>query len=141
MVHTSGPRKKIAIKFTSEGKDTDGIPAKWFLGWPIEPGQFTWLCNSEVCGDLPAYPTVILGAWKVGNSFPVSVRGRRKLAEGWPFVVLSFCIVPTGKQRSATPVLRVDGRLVGAAHAEKQGSSFPVSTVEARRAAPGTGSS
>jgi len=107
VVHMTG-RKKIKIKFTSDNKDVDGIPPKWFLGWPIELRQFTWVYDSELRGDLPAYPMVIFGAWKVGSSFPVSVRGRRKPAEGWPAVVLSFCIVPTGKERSATPALRID---------------------------------
>src|SRR5207244_3389510 len=94
--------------FSSENKDTDGIPAEWYLGWPIELRQFTWVCGFEDGGDLPAYPMVILGGWEVGSPFPVSVAQKEKSAEGRPVAVLSFCIVPTGKERSATPVLRVD---------------------------------
>jgi hypothetical protein len=101
-------RKEIVIKFSSDNKDTDGIPAEWYLLWPIELGQFTWVCGFEEAGDLPAYPMVILGAWEVGSPFPVSVAQKEKSAEGRPVVVLSFCIVPTGKARSATPVLQVD---------------------------------
>src|SRR5436309_15120496 len=40
-------RKEIVIKFSSENKDTDGIPAEWYLGWPIELKQFTWVCGFE----------------------------------------------------------------------------------------------
>jgi hypothetical protein len=105
-----GTRKEIVIKFSSENKDTDGIPAEWYLGWPIELRQFTCVCGFEEGGDLPAYPMVILGAWEVGGPFPVSVSvaQKDKSVEGRPVVVLSFCIVPTGKERSATPALRVD---------------------------------
>jgi hypothetical protein len=107
-------RKEIVIKFSSENKDTDGIPAEWYLGWPIELRQFTCVCGFEERGDLPAYPMVILGAWEVGSPFPVSVSQKEKSVEGRPVVVLSFCIVPTGKERSATPVLRVDlGAFIG----------------------------
>jgi hypothetical protein len=117
-VVTSEPRQetndrlaeKIAINFSSDSRDVDADSTTSFLGWPIEQNQFTWLCRAEDGGDLPAYPLVILGTWVIptwdlGAPLPVS---SERIAKGWPAVVLSFGIVPVGKERSATAVLRVD---------------------------------
>jgi hypothetical protein len=107
--------KEIPIKYSSPaGLDIEGETTSSHLGWPIELSQFTSLCLSEVCGDLPAYPLVVLGAWTLGSPFPISIvrpASEAKApvsARGWTAVVLSFCIAPIGRERSATPVLRVD---------------------------------
>jgi hypothetical protein len=82
---------------------------------PVEFSQLTCLGEYESDGGgLPAYPAVILGAWKLGSPFPISIvrpvsePKTPVSAQGWPAVVLRFCIAPIGKERSATPVLRVD---------------------------------
>jgi hypothetical protein len=108
--------EEIAIKYSSPaGIDWDfGETTSSHLGWPIELNQFTSLCRSEECDDLPAYPLVVLGAWTLGSPFPISIvrpASEAKApvsARGWTAVVLSFCIAPIGRERSATPVLRVD---------------------------------
>jgi hypothetical protein len=107
------------IEFSSKNRDTDGVSMASELRWPIELYQPTYVCYYERCGDLPAYPLVVLGAWNLFDRpfqytvSPVS-KTRRKNANraqmGWPAVVLSFCIAPIGEERSATPVLRVDLR-------------------------------
>ena len=67
---------EIAIKYSSPaGIDFEGETTSSHLGWPIELNQFTSLCRSEECGDLPAYPLVVLGAWTLGSPFPISIVG------------------------------------------------------------------
>jgi hypothetical protein len=107
--------EQIAIEYYPLNPDlTEIFSTDVWLGWPIELNQLTWLCLSEEGGHyLPAYPSLILGAWKLGNPFPISIRNRSEAkepvsAQGWPAVVLRFCIAPVGKERSATPVLRID---------------------------------
>jgi hypothetical protein len=114
--------QEVALKFSPNLIDVEFGTTASYLGWPIELNQLTWLCDSEECGDLPAYPSVVLGVWRLGRPFPISILSRvRKTkkrnsiesqapvdAQGWIAVVLSFCIAPIGKERSATPVLRVD---------------------------------
>jgi hypothetical protein len=109
--------EEIPIGFfppSPERFDFDGRTIDSFLEWPIELNQFTWSCESEQGGDLLTYPAVVLGAWTLGSPFPVSLTRNPNQAktsesgQGWPAVVLRFCIAPIGKDRFATPVLRVD---------------------------------
>jgi hypothetical protein len=109
--------EEIAIGFfppSPERFDFDGRTIDSFLGWPIELNQRTWSCESEQGGDLLTYPAVVLGAWTLGSPFRVSLTCNpnqaktSESAQGWPAVVLRLCIAPIGKDRFATPVLRVD---------------------------------
>jgi hypothetical protein len=108
--------QQIGIEYSPLNTPGEIASIDSWLGWPIELNQFTWLCVSEEAGlYLPAYPSLILAAWKLGDPFPILIRNRSEAneavsAQGWPAVVLRFCIAPIGNERLATPVLRVDLR-------------------------------
>jgi hypothetical protein len=107
---------EVAIAFYSWGD----LPSS--VGWPIELHQLTWLTENEMDGgNLPPYPSIILGSRKVGSPFPISIvrpltKAKKQIqsgaktpvtAQGWPAVELRLCIAPIGKEQSATPVLRI----------------------------------
>jgi hypothetical protein len=83
--------------------------------WPIEFNQPSWEAEIEA---LPAYPSLVLGAWEIGSPFAVSVTAEMTAADGSACQVsgtvqghytaeLRLCIAPIGKEREATPAVQV----------------------------------
>jgi hypothetical protein len=72
--------EQIGIEYSSLNTPGELESMDVWLGWPIELNQLTWLCLSEE-GELylPAYPSLILGAWVLGDSpSPISIRNRNE---------------------------------------------------------------
>jgi hypothetical protein len=105
--------EQVAFAFSLPG-DNDGFYTTGeYLRWPIELDQLTWPSYAEHCGDLLAHPAVVLGAWAIGSPFTIEVtrpnkKNLKREEAATPAVVLRFCIVPTGTDLEATPVLRAD---------------------------------
>jgi hypothetical protein len=79
------------------------------LRWPIELYQPSWLSEVEENADLPAYPSLVLGSWQIGEAFPITIVAPvEDTVTGWPSVELRLCIAPVGQERKATPVLRIE---------------------------------
>jgi hypothetical protein len=106
------PPGKVAIEFYHSWDPQN---------WPIE----FWQPATEVedgNGDhIPAYPLLILGAWRLDPPFSASITADdgniTGTVEGVYEVELSLCIVPIEKALQATPALRV--------HATTSLSSIP----------------
>jgi len=86
--------------------------------WPVEFYQPTEEAEDGNGDHIPVYPSLILGAWRLDNPFPVSVTVEMTAADDSMHTVsgtvngeheleMRLCIVPTGKTMEATPALRV----------------------------------
>jgi hypothetical protein len=74
--------EQIGIEYSPLNTDGEIASSDSWLGWPIELNQLTWLCVSEEAGlYLPVYPSLILGAWKLGDPFPILIRNRSEANE------------------------------------------------------------
>jgi hypothetical protein len=101
----SGPLEPGTIDLDFSGRHR----GEQSLRWPIELYQPTWLSESEENGDLPAYPSLVLGSWQIGRSFPIKMLAPAEdNISGWPSIELHLCIAPLGQQGKATLVLRVE---------------------------------
>ena len=125
---------------------------KWPQEWPIEFYQPSWEAETETGDLLPAYPTVVLGSWWLGDPFSVnvtaeitdvdgSIRAVSGRVQGRYEVELRLCIAPIGKAMEATPALRVHSGatlspLFNSAAPPPAGTSSSVGVVAADDAAP-----
>ncbi len=125
---------------------------KWPQEWPIEFFQPSWEAETETGDLVPAYPTVVLGSWWLGDPFPVSVTAEitdvdgsicavSGMVQGRYEVELRLCIAPIGKALRATPALRVHlgatlSPLFNSAAPPPAGASSGVGVAAADDAAP-----
>lgn len=90
------------------------------VDWPIEfRAESDDACKHDCWGRLPAYPSILLGAWQIGEDFPVEIESDEQPRNGefGPFAgrtkgyyqaELRFCIVPIGPDLRPEAALRIN---------------------------------
>jgi hypothetical protein len=102
---------------------TQEIAIEFYFGWGSQLWPIEFFVPTEEAEDpdgdhIPAYPSLIVGAWWLDSTFPVSVTANVTEADGIALalsgtvegrheVELRLCIVPVGSAMHATPALRV----------------------------------